>query len=367
MATDADIVALADRFHSAALGSESWPNALEALAALTGSRSGQLIHIGADWTVPFNWITNVDAEQLAELEAIRGHDPSINPRVKAGSKARVFDILAESDFISPEDHKSSPIYANQFRRMDIPFICLTNLIRERDFMIGLTVNRSAREGHAGDDVRRIIQALAPHVRAAIRTQLALEGQGALLVSGALDALSVAAFILDRNGFVIARTPMTESLVSGDGPLVLKARKLRAKDAEKTRLLANAIAASALGSRPPLRSLVIARTDALRPLVLDVAPLPAPAHGFAIEAKVLVVARVPHRDHDGKHALLKTAFALTAAEAEVAIILHQGAGPRAIAIARGASENTVKAQIKAIYAKMSVANRAEFASRLIGLF
>jgi len=44
-------------------------------------------------------------------------------------------------------------------------------------LIGLTVNRSRKEGEATEEVRRIIAAVAPHVRAAVRTQMALDGQG----------------------------------------------------------------------------------------------------------------------------------------------------------------------------------------------
>ena len=50
---EAQLTAITDRFHAAALGADSWPEALAAFAALTGSRAGQLIGLGSDKSVPF--------------------------------------------------------------------------------------------------------------------------------------------------------------------------------------------------------------------------------------------------------------------------------------------------------------------------
>ena len=65
--------------------------------------------------------------------------------------------------------------------------------------IALGAIRSAREQHITGEQREIFAALAPHVRAAIRTRLALEGQGAAVLTGAMDALSIPVFVCDRTG------------------------------------------------------------------------------------------------------------------------------------------------------------------------
>lgn len=59
-------------------------------------------------------------------------------------------------------------------------------------------------------------------------------------------------------------------------------------------------------------------------------------------------------------------ALTAAEAEIAAALLRGRSSGEIAAARASSTNTVRTQIKALYAKLDVRSRGELASRFAGL-
>jgi DNA-binding CsgD family transcriptional regulator len=287
----------------------------------------------------------------------------VNPRVRAGSKAAVFQVLTEANFITPEDHRSSIIYRDYFTRMDIPYICLTNIIQEREMLIGLTVNRSRREGHANDDVRRTLAAIAPHVRMAVRAQIALEGQGAQLIAGAFEALSIAAFVCDSACRVLARTPVTDTLIGADQPLALKGGRLTAAAQPNATALTEAVAATALRMQPSMSAIVLRRDPPHAPLILDVAPLPRRAHGFSFEAQVLIVARMARSNNIEKIALMRAVFGLTQAEAEVACALLRGETIAAVSQSRGASENTIRAQTKAIYDKMGVTNRAEFAAHL----
>ncbi len=80
-----------------------------------------------------------------------------------------------------------------------------------------------------------------------------------------------------------------------------------------------------------------------------------ARRFAHEGGEFLVVSFPLEIGDG-------ADLLTAAEREVAAMVVRGMSNRAIAAARGTSENTVANQLKAIYRKLGIASRIELVAR-----
>lgn len=184
---DENWLSVADAFHAAALGAGSWLDALSGLAAATGSRSGELIGLGSGHTVPFNWVTDLGQDWEEEFVAIGGGDPAANPFVRAGAQATALKVLTSADFVTPKERRSNYFLADFARRHDMPYICLTPLIKESGMLVGLAVLRSARQGEIGARERAVFTSLAPHMRSAVKTQMALEHQGALLVAGAMEA------------------------------------------------------------------------------------------------------------------------------------------------------------------------------------
>lgn len=354
-------LALTDRFHASAIGADSWPDALQVMADACGSKAGQLIGLGSR-TVNFNWITNVDPSVVAEFVAIEGGRPDVNPRVRAGMVADPFTVLTEADFITRDEHKTKPIYADFFARYDIPFICLTNVVKTRDALIGLSVNRSRREGPADQETRELISRVAPHVRAAVRTQLALEGQGAAIIAGAMDALAIAAFVCDSSGRVLATSHSAEALLANDRPLRLVGGRLAGvQPGDGDRI--NAAIARSLTPKGRPEAVVVRTGDGELPLVLDVSPLPRRSHGFTLDACALVVARVKRLEDGTEIELLREAFGLTQAEAEITVLLVAGWAPVEIAARRASSLQTVRTQIRNLYPKVGVKNRGELAAAL----
>ena len=67
-----------------------------------------------------------------------------------------------------------PHYQEFARPWDVPSICLTTLARQDGILIGLAVVRSQQQDHITRQQRRAFAAIAPHVRAAVRTHIALE-------------------------------------------------------------------------------------------------------------------------------------------------------------------------------------------------
>ena len=264
--------------------------------------------------------------------------------------------------------RSNPFYQEIAVPWDCPFIAMTNLEREKNTFIVLAAVRSQRDGHITTQQREYFAALAPHVRTAVRTHLALEGRGTAVLVGAMEALAIAVFVCDRSGCVKSLTQAAETLVTTGRGLQLKAGRLQACWPEETKALNDAIEASIICrtqlSPAVLRTVVVrGRDHNTAPLVLDVFPLPFQSYQLTFAPRVLVVARGPRGEKARRTAVLQAAYALTSAEVQITEYLAEGHSAEFIAARRGVSVATVRTQIKAIMAKLGVSRQIELVVRL----
>lgn len=371
--TDEHWQALAEGFYSAALDEQGWYPALEGLARATGSQTGQLVGFGPD-ALAFNILTNLDPAWQQEAAAADASDPGVNPRVGMGINAPILKTLTDADFAFPDEYTRAPRhreFEDFMRRIDRPHICLAVLERQPDRVIGLAVVRSKREGLITAAQHAAFTSLAPHVRAAVRMQISLEGQGANLLAGAMEALSIPAFVCDHAGRVQALTPAAERIAGANCGLKFRQGELHAEHAEDARAL-NAAIAAASASRivpgPPLLQTVVVRDGRLKTpsLVLDVIALPNRTHGFSFTPRVLVVVRGEQHGNERRRVILQSAYALTSAETDVALEIASGTTVDHIAVERGVSVGTVRSQVKAVLAKLGVHRQIQIAARVNAL-
>jgi DNA-binding CsgD family transcriptional regulator len=202
----------------------------------------------------------------------------------------------------------------------------------------------------------------------VRTHLALEGQGAAVLTGAMDALSIPVFVCDRTGRVRSQTQAAETLVTTGRGLQLKAGRLQGSWPEETKALLDAIEATVIWRAQPgpavLRTVVVRGRDHNKaPLVLDVFALPSQPYQFTFAPRVLVVARGPRGARARRTAILQAMYSLTSAEIQITEYLVEGQSAEFIAAKRGVSVATVRTQIKTIMAKLGVSRQVELVVRL----
>lgn len=292
-------LAVTDAFHNAALDGDGWDGALEGLARASGSQGGQLICLGENAAVPINIMTGIDPVFHEDFIACGGGDPQINPRVGAGMKAPVLQVLAESDFITPEEFEDggAAIVSGTLDALGIAaFVC---------------------------DRAGVVRALTPSAEALVRSERGLQ-----LRLGRLQALDPAQSRALNDAIGAAAVGQTRP-----GPSLHRTLVVRAEPGD------------------------------LSPLVLDVIALPRRAYEFGFAPRVLVVARGRKTSDAQMIAVLRTTYDLTAAEAEVALQLCKGQSPATIAAARAVAVGTVRLQIKAVMAKVGVSRQAELVARL----
>lgn len=359
---DRNLLDLTDRFMAAALDQALWMDALHALADLTGSSHAQLIGIGGAATVPFNLVTDLDEGPLRTFLEIDGGSPDINYRVKASLTDPELVMRREGDYRSVESSLLADTYIDYAREHDIPNGIQTKLVENAQGTIGFALLRSERDGESDERVREIFTQIAPHVRSAVRTQLALEQSGPGLLAGVLDRTGAAVFVVSVDGTVHAMTELAEAAVTR-GVLCLTRGRLTAVDAGDTVRLHQALARHGAGPALPLESLLLPGPGRSLPVLLDLVRAPRVAGGFGFQPHVLAILRGGGRWHSSAASVLGALYRLSPAEADVALRLAEGATRAGIAEARRSSLATVRAQLKSIFLKMGIEREAELIVRL----
>jgi DNA-binding CsgD family transcriptional regulator len=359
------VLSVADSFADAAF-TGNWLSALSVLARVTCSQAGQMIGVGSENSVPFNLVTEFGKNYASDFVEMGGCDPSINPFIRVGMSAPPLQAVSSADFMTRHDHLHNLFLVEHARRYDSAYVCLMNLIKIPDLVIGLSVVQSSKQGPLNAQNKAVFSSIAPHVRAAVRTQIAMEHQGAALMAGTLEALSLTAFICDRQGMVRAMTPSAELLASAGSLLKIKNGLLHSVRPLETRVLTNAIMHATGGLTKvgmPVSSTILIRDQLAQPLVLEVLVLPRRDFTFGFEPRALVIVRGSQPNANGVQLLLCTAYGLTTAEVDVAVRLVEGQSPGMIAAERNASIGTVRVQIRSIYEKLGVNRFSEFATKV----
>jgi DNA-binding CsgD family transcriptional regulator len=357
-------------FHAAAMGTWTWEGALQQLAHATGSQSGQLLGMSSDHSVRFNICADVNKIPTVDSSRskVQVNGATLIRRAVSENTERMINDRGNSGNGTRENCRRDPLYGQILRPSDRPFIFLKTLDILEGTTISLLAARSTREGQITAIQREIFAALVPHARDAVRVQIALERKATAVLTAAFDALEIPAFIADRRGCVTALTRHAGALADGTYGLRLESGRLKVARPTDAKVLADAIEAAAAAIdnvTAPLPKSVVVRgaDDHAVPLVLDVCALPFPASQLRFAPQVMIVAHGARASEARRAVILRTLYALTAAETKIAEQIVDGHMPEAIAKLRGVAVGTVRAQTKAVMAKVGVNRQIELTARL----
>ncbi len=343
-----------------------WTPALAAFAAACGGWAGQLIARSSGDDLLFHILSGVDSEVVAAGESLGLGDPLNNPRLRIGRIAAPMVAIADQDHVSAEERRRRGIYADYFDRYDFTYNCQAVLQRDDGLLLRASVSKDANSGAFEADELVQFSALLPFVRSAAR-QLFARGQraidGALAAARAMDALLL---VLNGRGELVGASPEGEAELARGGRLRLRAKRLHATGVKDEAVLQLALAESLApwsgGLWPGRLGVELAAEGAaggrLRLAFETLAPA---AFQTGREPAVLITAAAAPQRVEARS--LQHRLGLTAAEAEVAAKLAQGASVAEIADSRSVSSETVRVQLKSIYAKTGVHNQAQLVALL----
>jgi len=341
-----------DAFARAPFENGAWMEAVGLFGRAGGGWSGQLLGVDLAAGLTFDLSSDMSAEGGAEFERAGGAIVGINPRAAPSLFQQPYGIVADDDFTTNAQRRASPFYRDLFERFDADYMSLARIPDFGTSRVILSTIRSRRQGHAQGADHERMAALLPHADAALRMQAAFNARDLNASVLSLDALSIAAFLCDRWGRVIAMTHAAKSVARSAGPVTLRRGALIAADAGARAGFQRALdlACRGDGRSATVRASTLGLRDSTGGVHrIDIAPIARAIDGFPPAARAIVsVAAVPRITDPS--AVLRQGYALTAAEAAVALDVAAGYTASEIAERRGASTATVRAQIKAVLAK-----------------
>lgn len=319
--------------------------------AVIGEMTGACAVQWAGWTnehIPSVMMLNVDETIFADwLEA--GGATLANPLVAASMSQRPLTTLASHEVVSEEDRRTSDLWGHVHAKHDMPHVCSGKVWVDGPHILTLNIMHNSRHGPIDTERRQALETALASANQAVRLAKILGADGAQLLAKGLEAVDAAAFVLNGYGQVLAMSARAADHLGKSAGLRLRAGRLSAHDLADDYALQTAIE-SAIRRRPYVRTatreVVVRRPFPGPASVLAVTPLPEQTGLSVVGAAALVVAR---------HSLVQL---LTGAERGVLTMLVDGAGVADIAQARGSSKETVRSQIKMIYAKVEVSSRGE---------
>jgi DNA-binding CsgD family transcriptional regulator len=347
-------------FLAAPFEEDGWNAALRLLARRTGATHAQLLGLGDEATL-FNFMPDIDPAYQREFMEIEGWRPEVNWRVAASG--RPLEILTEAHYDIVRQHAGTDDYEEHIRRWEGVHGCQTVLVEGEGLLVGLASLRSEREGRSEKRDQELFAAGASYALAAVRMQQAMAQRGAQMTVGAFDAIGVAAFLIDRHGAVAALSGAAEAIV-GDragGTLCVRRGRLGAVRRDADALLQGSLGRALAGEAMQQYWVKSPQEGGDGGLLCEIFRLPRRDWDFGFDPRVLVVARRAADIPAARTVPLRAALGLTAAEAEIALRLANGAAREDIAATRGTSAQTLGTQIKSILRKSEVGREAELAA------
>lgn len=353
---------------AAAFQPDLWLKSLDVMAGCTRSAHGQLIGIGADRDVPFNLVTHFDEPDFRTFVEIGGGSPDTNFRIAAAQREIAIgnydQIVHEAHYKAAIPALASSRYVDWCEEVGIPYGCQSNLVVDGSGLIGLAVLRNRKDGRTTPADRAVFGAATQAARRAVRLQERLEGHQAQLLAGALQAIGICAFLVDRRGCLLAHTTRADDLLSS-GTVYIKDGLLSSQGAPMSLQEAVTALVADAGGLPHIRlkgDFVIGG----RPVLFEGFRLPAQEWSLGKLPRAIIIANPPRGDRAGVTSFLMTLYGLTSAEADIAMRLMDGRSRSQICAERQVTAETLKGQIKSLYQKIGVGSEAALIRMLAGL-
>ena len=337
-----------------------WEGVLTQLADLVGagtsamvmqnrqSGAGQAIHIrtpGPIWHEYF------------------GYYATRNVLLQGTDAMRTGDVVTDQDLVPKATLRASE-YFNDFL-MPNGMTAMLGLAVHRDAqdLCAINLMRGPGQDEYGEDERRLMRPLMPHLQRAFAITLQLEQTRvqSAFSEALLDALPHAAALLDAQGRMVFANARARACNAERDGLGVSSHGLRGATADTTKAL-HAAVAQAQGTTMKLPR------PAGRPLVANLVPVRSPSSWMTPSRHlVLLTASDPDAARVPKPALLQSLYGLTPAEARFVMRIAEGATVRDAAEQLGIGMPTARQHLSRALAKTGAGRQAELMRLLMATF
>lgn len=337
---------------------DHWDRVLSRLCQLTEAKSGGLLM--EDRSRGFRAI--IGSHNIPGI-------PKVVYRMGLGNRDLVFKAQASQpvgvarQVARHEDiRQSNPWYYRVFMKPnDMGYIAAINFFNDKDWHAGIGLHRSFDADPFDERSLELLTTLTPHFQRALRIQKELHSAQSRekTLSHALSRLMLGIIVLDGADRVVYRNEVTTSLLASHRALRIQGDKLIIHYREESQALQELL--------DRLRSSSNIHQDTALGLRHPDRPHPLIVMGSALRespGRVVLHLCDPDSAFCAPVADLVSTFALTHAEAEVAIQLANGLSLKDIANQKRASMETIRSQLKSIFGKLGVHRQQDLVRTLL---
>ncbi len=357
--------------YQAAIEPEHWPAALAAVARESGASFANLFLAGKDGeTRPQSLLGGDYARESAEPYVQYYH--KIDPRLQLAKRMPEGVLYAchhhfDEDFVTGDE-----TYQDFLIPYDIRFTAACTLIDEGGAEVVLGVLRNARRGPFDDASLGRLRGLAPHIKRAAQISRRLAGAPAIRegLHSLLELMDRPVIFTDVDRRIIDLNRAAEQLLNQGDAICVVGGRITARQHGAAHDLEHLVTRTAgthgEGSYDMGGGLAVRRGDGRKPLLITAVPLPAQAiwRLSGDRPAVALLITDPELREAPPMRRLAQMFGLTRAEARLTEGLAAGQSLDAFAAEHGLSKNTVKSQLRGVFAKTGATRQTELV-RLLG--
>lgn len=279
-------------------------------------------------------------------------------------------VFTVEEFMPAEDYYSSEYYRRYVAPTGIRHLMGADLGDSMGNSARLRFARLAEHGNFSLTQREICQRLLPHIQQILRLQarIARVESERSLFAAAMDRMAMAAFILDRNARIRHSNRAAEHLLAERPWLKVEDGQLRLSHRADQRAfrdcLEDVMQAHLRGEPSFIRALRLEGEESpgvgmlLRPLPLVDAP------DGSRSPSVAIFVSDPSQPREAPAELLMTLFGFTRAEANLSLLLANGATLDEACEQLHISRNTGKSHLSAVFSKTGVARQTRLVQLIL---
>lgn len=279
-------------------------------------------------------------------------------------------IVTLDEVIDPARWMQGEFYLKFIEPNRIRFILGADIRSEGGIECRLRITRVPGERNFSAREKALCQLLVPHLKRAVmlHSRLDVMETERQLYSMTMDRMLLGTIVIDEHGAVLRTNRVAETILAERDGLRISQQGLHAEhpaeDRELQRLIRAALEAADTGPGVPEALSVTRRSGraSLGVLVRSI-PLGPLSEGRHRPAAVAYI-RDPERKLHLSQKLIRHLFGLTAAEANLALLLADGLTLDEAARQLNIRKNTIRAHLRSIFAKTGVRRQATLVQQLL---
>lgn len=351
-----------DNIYDALLDDEALDALPARLAELVGARSATFITMAGE--TPVHVAGHYFSEAMSAYYLANGIGEMDVWNTIVIERGLLNRVISADDFMSREAFRDGAFYNEFFRRFgDDTGVSLGAIIQTQEGHVGLGLHRALTDAEYSQEERFALDAAIPHLRrlAETRARLTLTAGRLGDIETLLHSQAAPVILTSGTGRVLFANDAGIALLAEADGLSSRLGLLRVAGAQGGRL--EAAIARAAGPAATPDAVLIPRPSGRAALRVVVAPHRGPN---ARPGRVMLLIENPETGDAGLGERLRQLFGLSAAEAELAVLLNAGRSMADIAETRQVLPSTARTQLNAILLKTGARKQSDLLAMIARL-